>query len=163
MSFTLHSRARTWFGIQDQRGFARTMDPATKDSTPRFLMFDAYYSCLLLGLDGERHGRTEDLEADEFAKVYPEAYRGQAELIAGLLVDAELRRQEIEPEDRDSIESEMVRLLDLKSSTRLSADGDRLLNLYAAVGFEKLDAAMPAPDNLEDFLVAYHRLWGSNG
>jgi len=94
MSFTLHNRARTWFGIQDQRGFARTMDPATKESTPRFLMFDAFYSCLLLGLDGERHGRAEDLETDEFAKVYPEAYRGQAELIAGLLVDAELRLRE---------------------------------------------------------------------
>jgi hypothetical protein len=163
MSFVLHSRARSWFGIQDQRGFARTLDPATKESTPRFLMFDAYYSCLLLGLDGERHGRPEDLETDEFAKVYPEAYRGQAELIAGLLVSAELRRQEIEPEDRDSIEAEMVRLLDLKSSTRLSTEGDRLLNLYAATGFEKLDAAIPAPDNLEDFLVAYHRVWAANG
>jgi hypothetical protein len=163
MSFILHGRARSWFGIKDQRGFARTLDPATKESTPRFLLFDAYYSCLLVGLDGERHGRAEDLETDEFSKVYPEAYRGQAELIAGLLVSAELRRQEIEPEDRDSIEAEMVRLLDLKSSTRLSGEGDRLLNLYAAVGFEKLDGAMPAPDNLEDFMVAYHRLWNANG
>lgn len=162
MAFTLHNRARSWFGIRDQRGFARTLDPATRDSTPRFLMFDAYYSCLIVGLDGERYGSPENLEADEFAKVYPEAYRGQAELIAGLLVSAELRRQEIQPEDRESIESEMVRLLDLKSSTRLSSEGDRLLNLYAAIGFEKLDAAMPAPDNLEDFLVAYHRLWGLN-
>lgn len=113
-------------------------------------------------LDGERYGRAEDLEAEEFTKVYPEAYRGQAEIIAGLLVDAELRRQEIQPEDRDSIEAEMVRLLDLKSSTRLSAEGDRLLNLYAAIGFEKLDGAIPSPDNLEDFLVAYHRIWNAN-
>lgn len=163
MSFTLHSRARTWFGIKDQRGFARTLDPATREATPRFLMFDAYYCCLLVGLDGERHGRAEDLEKDDFAKVYPEAYRGQAELIAGLLVDAELRRQEIGPEDRQSIEAEMVRLLDLKSSSRLSEDGDRLLDLYAATGFERIEAALAAPDNLEDFLVAYQRMWDANG
>lgn len=163
MSFTLHTRARTWFGIKDQRGFARTLDPATRESTPRFLMFDAYYCCLMVGLDGERHGRPEDLESDNFANVYPESYRGQAELIAGLLVDAELRRQEIAPEDRQSIESEMVRLLDLKSSSRLSGEGDRLLNLYAVTGFERLEAAVAAPDNLEDFLVAYHRMWNANG
>ncbi|CAA2136849.1 hypothetical protein MBLL_00368 (plasmid) [Methylobacterium bullatum] len=162
MSFTLHARARSWFGIQDQRAFARSLDPATREIAPRVLMFDVYYCCLLLGLDGERYGRAEDLEAEEFTKVYPEAYRGQAEIIAGLLVDAELRRQEIQPEDRDSIEAEMVRLLDLKSSTRLSAEGDRLLNLYAAIGFEKLDGAIPSPDNLEDFLVAYHRIWNAN-
>lgn len=162
MSFVLHKRARSWFGIRDQRGFARSIDPSVRESTPRFLMFDAYYSCLMVGLDGERHGKPEDLEGEEFAKVYPEAYRGQAELIAGLLVSAELRRQEILPEDRETIESEMVRLLDLKSSTRLSGEGDNLLNLYAAIGFERLDDAVPEPDNLEDFMVAYHRMWGAN-
>lgn len=163
MSFTLHSRARTWFDIVDGRAFARSLDPAQRESGPRFLMFDAYYCCLLVGLDEGRHGRAADLEPTEFLRGYPESYRGQAELIAGLLVDAELRRQDILPDDKESIEAEMVRLLDLKSQTRLSGPGDVLLNFYAASGFKKLDDSMPSPSNLEDFLVAYHRLWGSNG
>lgn len=164
MSFTLHSRARTWFDIVDQRAFSRSLDRAQRESGPRFMMFDAYYCCLLVGLDEGRHGRSADLEATSFLNSgYPESYRGQAELIAGLLVDAELRRQDILPDDKESIEAEMVRLLDLKSQTRLSGSGDVLLNLYAATGFKKLDDSMPSPSNLEDFLVAYHRLWGPNG
>lgn len=161
MSFTLHNRARSWFGIQEGRAFSRTSAPS-KDA-PRFLMFDAFYCCLLLGLDLRRHGRNENLETAEFYRGYPEEYRSQAELIAGLLVDAELARQDIHENDRQTIEQEMVRLLDLRSTTRLSSEGDQLLNLYAAAGFEKLEDRIPPPDNLEDFMVAYHALWSSNG
>jgi len=162
MAFKLHSRARTWFDIVDTRAFARSLDPAQREAAPRFLMFDAFYCCLLVGLDGGRQGRATDLEPTDFFRGYPESYRGQAELIAGLLVDAELRRQDILPDDKESIEAEMVRLLDLKSQTRLSPDGDELLNLYAAAGFQRMDDRMPAPNTLEDFLVGYHRLWSAN-
>ncbi|KVK54333.1 hypothetical protein BCY90_15600 [Agrobacterium deltaense] len=161
MSFFLHNRARSWFGIQDARAFARTTTPS-KDAT-RFLMFDAFYCCLLVGLDMRRHGKGEQLEANEFIKGYPEDYRSQAELIAGLLVDAELARQDIREDDRQSIEQEMVRLLDLRSVTRLSDEGDKYLNLYAAAGFEKLEERISPPDNVEDFMVAYHSVWNLNG
>lgn len=163
MSFTLHSRARSWFDIVDGRAFSRSLDPAQREAAPRFLMFDAYYCCLMVGLDEGRHGRASDLEPSNFLTGYPADYRGQAELIAGLLVEAELRRQDILPDDKESIEAEMVRLLDLKSQTRLSPPGDALLNLYAAAGFERIDERMPSPSNLEDFLVAYHRIWGRDG
>ena len=53
----------------------------------------------------------------------------------------------------------MVRLLDLVSPTRLSENGDKLLNRYAVTGFQRLQAGMLQPDNLEDFLVGYHGLW----
>lgn len=161
MSFYLHNRARSWFGIQDTRAFARTTAPSKE--AVRFLMFDAFYCCLLVGLDMRRHGKEEQLEPAEFTKVYPEDYRSQAELIAGLLVDAELARQDIREDDGPAIEQEMVRLLDLKSSTRLSSEGDDYLNLYAAAGFEKLEERIPPPDNLEDFMVAYHSVWSANG
>lgn len=161
MSFFFHIRARSWFGIQDTRVFARTTAPS-KDAT-RFLMFDAFYCCLLVGLDIRMHGKKEQLEATEFTKAYPEDYRPQAELIAGLLVDAELARQDILEDDRQSIEQEMVRLLDLRSATRLSDEGDNYLNLYAAAGFEKLEAVISPPDNVEDFMVAYHSVWNRNG
>lgn len=159
MSFFLHQGVRSWFGIQEGRVFAKNPDLLAREAGSRFIMFDAYYCCLLLGLDSRRRGQAENLESPEFLKDYPEIYRPQAELIAGLLVDAELARQNIKQDDREAIEAEMVRLLDLKSSTRLSAKGDELLNLYAASGFERLSGELPPADNLEDFLVAYHRLW----
>lgn len=163
MSFFLHNRARGWFGFQGQRAFARSSDVAQREpGVERFLLFDAYYTCALIGLDGRRQGRAEQLEPEEFSKVYPDSFKGQAELIAGLLVEAELARQDIQPDDRASIEGEMVRLLDPRSSSRLSSEGDRLLNLYSAAGFEKIESILPPPDNLEDFLVAYQRVWAAN-
>lgn len=159
MSFYLHIRARPWFGIKEGVPFAQTSSPG---KSTRFLMFDAFYCCLLVGLDLRRHGKGEQLEPSEFTKGYPEDYRSQAELIAGLLVDAELARQDIREDDKQSIEQEMVRLLDLSSVTRLSDEGDRYLNLYAEAGFEKLEERIPAADNVEDFMVAYNSVWNLN-
>jgi hypothetical protein len=161
MSFVLPANLRSFFGFEGARAFSRSSDPR-RDAAARFLMFDAYYCCLLLGLDSRRLGDDSKLEADKFIEAYPESFKGQAELIAGLLVDAELNRLEIDLEDRARIEKEMVRLLDLTSPTRLSADGDRLLNRYAVSGFERLRDSMVAPDNVDDFLVGYHALWDGN-
>lgn len=156
MSFILPLGSRRFFGIKSGRAFADT-----EAGRLRFLMFDAYSCCLLLGLDGRQHGEASDLEAKTFIEGYPDSHRSQAEIYAGLLVDAELARKDISPEDRGSIEREMVNLLDLTSPTRLSSNGNDLLNLYAASGFVRLRDAMPAPPTLEDFLVGYATLWST--
>jgi len=158
MSFILPVNVRGFFGFEGQRAFARSRT-ARRDASVRFLMFDAFYCCMLLGLDQARLGDESRLEATNFIDGYPEAYKGQAELIAGLLVDAEIRRLEIQPDDRDDIERQMVHLLDLSSPSRLSIDGDQLLNRYAVAGFDRLKVAMTECDNLDDFLVGYHRIW----
>ena len=160
MSFILPLNVRSFFGFEGQRAFARSRT-AKRDTAGRFLMFDAYYCCMLLGLDQARLGEEESLESTNFYPYpgYPEVYKGQAELIAGLLVEAEIRRLEIRPDDREDIEQQMVRLLDLSSPSRLSSDGDQLLNRYAVSGFDRMRSAMTECDNLEDFLVGYHRIW----
>lgn len=161
MSFTLPANARNFFGFEGSRAFARSQG-SKRDTATRFLLFDAYYCCMLLGLDDATLGDASRLEPANFIVGYPEPYKGQAELIAGLLVDAEIRRQKIRPDDRDDIERQMVHLLDLSSPSRLSAEGDELLNRYAVTGFDRLKAAMTECDNLEDFLVGYHRIWAQN-
>jgi hypothetical protein len=158
MSFILPTNVRTFFGFDGQRAFARARTPR-RETSVRFLMFDAFYCCMLLGLDQAKLGDEGRLEPTNFIDGYPEPYKGQAELIAGLLVDAEIRRLEIQPDDREDIERQMVHLLDLSSPSRLSGDGDQLLNRYAVSGFDRLKAAMTECDNLEDFLVGYHRIW----
>lgn len=161
MSFILPKGARDFFGFDGNRAFAKR-GPVKREGATRFLLFDAYYCCVLLGLDQARIGDTGNLEAEPFYTAgYPDPYKGQAELIAGLLVDAELRRLNVSVDDREDVERQMVRLLNLTSPSRLSSAGDTLLNQYGVAGFDKLHDEMLEPDNLEDFLVGYHALWAS--
>lgn len=154
MTFHLPVGAREFFGIRNSRPFANTEATAN-----RFIMFDAFSSCMLLGFDRRQQGDDDQLEGRNFIDGYPDSHRGQAVIYAGLLVDAELARKDIAPKDRASVENEMISLLDLTSPTRLSARGNQLLNLYAASGFERLRTAMSQPANLEDFLIDYAELW----
>ncbi len=126
---------------------------------PKFLMFDAYYCCLMAGFNARKVGIPEDLDIEPFINGYPDDFKSQADIIAGLLIDAELDRKAIGSEDKISIEKEMVKLVDPTSATRLNPDGNRLLNLYAAAGFALLQERMMPPSNVEEFLVAYHGFW----
>lgn len=149
MSFVFPLHARSFFqSIQSAR-----------EGASKFIMFDQYYCCLMVGLDARRLGSESDLEKEVFVNGYPEDYRAQADIMAGLLIDAELDRKAVRAEDKASIEREMVTLLDPASPTRLSALGNNLLNLYAAEGFKLIHDQMLPPATLEEFLVAYHEVW----
>jgi hypothetical protein len=113
----------------------------------------------MVGIDARKLGIKEDLESEVFLNGYPEDYKGQADIIAGLLIDAELDRKAIEPENKASIEREMTRLVNPTATTRLSDTGNDLLNLYAASGFKLIQDNMMAPASIEEFLVAYYQLW----
>jgi len=122
-------------------------------------MFDAYYCCLMAGLNARKVGASDELDSDPFINSYPDDFKGQGDIIAGLLIDAELDRKGINAEDRASIEREMVKLVDPTSATRLNNEGNKLLNLYAAAGFSILQDKMMPPSTIEEFLVAYHGFW----
>ncbi|GEM_PF-1672437 len=128
----------------------------------RFMDIDKYYACLMLGLRACELGSEDDIVPNSFLAAgagYPEAYREIADLIAGLLVDAEIRRNSIDVKNRDQIESETVKLLEPHSTMGLSNKGIDLLNRYAAGGFEYLESEMDAPRRLEVFLIYYGRVW----
>lgn len=129
---------------------------------PKFLMFDAFYCCLMAGLNSRKVGSSDELDSDPFLNSYPDDFKGQGDIIAGLLIDAELDRKGINSGDRASIEREMVKLVDPTSATRLNGDGNKLLNLYAAAGFSILQDKMMPPSTIEEFLVAYHGYWHDN-
>lgn len=148
MSFILSQAGRSFF-----RGII---------APPKFLMFDAYYCCLMAGLNARKVGSSDELDSDPFINSYPDDFKSQGDVVAGLLIDAELDRKGINAEDRTSIEREMVKLVDPTSATRLNSEGNKLLNLYATAGFSILQDHMMPPSTIEEFLVAYHRLWHSN-
>ncbi|MEA3051905.1 MAG: hypothetical protein QOG72_808 [Sphingomonadales bacterium] len=140
------------------RGFFRTITERTVSGS-RYIMFDTYYVCLLLGLDARRLGPGDELEGDRFLDNYPEDYKAQADYIAGLLIDAELERNSIDLCNKASVEGQMVLLLDPSNPTGLSATGSERLNRYAVGGFARIEEEMIAPAKLEDLLVRYAAIW----
>jgi hypothetical protein len=152
MSFVMPTAARSFF---------RTITERTVPGA-RYIMFDTYYVCLLLGLRERKLGHADQLDSDRFLDNYPEDYRAQADFIAGLLIDAELDRKGIDLGNKQSVEREMVLLLDPSSPTGISAAGSDFLNRYAVAGFERLQQEMIPPAKLEDLLVKYADLWASD-
>lgn len=148
----------SFFFPKGARGYFKLID-TLPTGRPKFgLMFDKFYLCLIVGLDARELGLEDELEDDRFIEGYPNEYQNQAELIAGLLIDAEMDRRRISSEDRVSIERLMIDLLDPQSGTRLSAEGLKLLNRYAAHGFSMIRDRIAQPDTLENFLVGYYQL-----
>jgi len=150
MSFKLHKGAPGYF-----RHLLGGGDPGKKFDT----QFDAYYYCLLVGFDKRQLCSLEEL-GDEFVRDYVQDYQPHAATIAGLLVDAELDRANIGRDDVKAVEKRMVELLEAASASRLSDEGQNLLNQYAAGGYVVLsDALATPPQSLEEFFVTYHQLW----
>lgn len=150
MNFTLPGKARPFFRTVTER-------------TPKYLMFDSWYLCALIGLRERTLGAKDELEDEYFIDHYPEDFKAQADFLAGLLIDAELDRNRIDVQDKASVEREMILLLDPSRMTGLSESGVEILNRYAVGGFAKLEDAMLPPANVEDLLVKYAELWGEAG
>lgn len=159
MSFVLHRDLREYFGFQNTRAFVTTGIP--EDGPRQFLLFDAFYACLLLGVREEKLGPDDLLENDRFTEVYPESFRASREFIAALIVDAELKRLDTEHYTERDFEREIAKLLDVNEATHLrDPEGILCANSYAAGGFEYLRTELrPKPTSVQDFLLRYHDLW----
>ena len=141
------------------------MDTRVGSSKIEFLKFDMYYACLMVGL--LRHSIIQEPDTvSELGETflpsdvgYPGPFKGAADLIAGLLIEAELERKNIGHKDRAEIESQTTSLLEPNSPVRLSERGIKLLNRYAAGGFELLRSeTMAAPRSIAEFFMAYDAL-----
>lgn len=149
MNFTLPSGARKFFAA------------IVTGRSDGWLMFDGWYVCALLGLDERRLGAKDALESEPFLPEYPDAFKPHSDFIAGLLIDAELTRNDIDLTDKASVEREMILLLDPSRATGLSAKGIELLNRYAVAGFERLQTEAYPPTRVEDMMVRYATFWAS--
>lgn len=132
----------------------------------QFLKMDQYHACLMLGLSVAEIAPEETNFMDPFLGSggrYPEAFAPFDTYLQGLLVEAEIRRRDLDLKDRDLVEQETVRLLDPSAPFGLSDQGLGLMNRYAARGFELLRTGMGPPRSVEAFLVSYARLWREDG
>ena len=147
---------------QDATSYFSKIDPKTIKGI-RFLDMDKFHACLMLGF---RVGQISDNPqlAPSFLAAgvkYPDVYQVYKNYMLGLLVESELRRLKLDSNDRNLIEKETIKLLDPDSSLGLSNDGLRLMNCYAAKGFEILQDYMCSPPSVHEFLVVYAELWRS--
>ena len=160
MSFILHSGAREYFDYRDQRMFSSTSHDRNRSRD--FILFDAYYACLLVGTCISGMGQESDLEASTFiAAGYPDAFRESKEFIAGLVVRAELLRLNTESYSSRDFEREIAKLLDVNSPTRLSEGyGIDRANRYAAGGFDFIEEKLrPKPVSAANFLLRFYDMW----
>jgi len=122
--------------------------------------FDIYYAGAVLGLCARQRIPAESYEAEidrELTRSYPKDRLEIADTIAGMLIEAELTRQSIDPGNARLILATIEEYLSPASQTRLTTAGHRLLDRYAAAGFRLLEERF-GDDGFsyeEDFLVAY--------
>ena len=124
MGFKLSSEARKYF---------QTIKRYT--NTGEIDFWDFYYYCALVGMKKQKiSGEQEQLI--EFMRGYDQDYLPSRYLIAGLLVDAELKRT-CEPLTRENVHAKFSRYLDTSNEV-LNNLGQDMLNRYAQGGFEYL-------------------------
>lgn len=169
MAFRLSDKCRNFFQY--------IYDKENKDGTKLRLLFDEYYLCLMVGLssgtyeensepelsgmDGQQ-GAGSGVAGSEITDTYPEDYIQSRDYIAGLLIATERKRRGIPESDSAALEKLMTRYLNPESRTRLSPEGERRLNQYAAQGLEILMDVMAKPYELDTFLIEYLDCFGRN-
>jgi len=116
--------------------------------------FDFYYLCLIAGFTKKL---LKDKTGEKFVDEFPNDFHTQREQIIGLLITTELARKGIDTKNREQIEKIMLRLVKPDSPTRLSPDGEKLMNQYAQGGFGYISEQIPSAYNLDTFLIHYYK------
>lgn len=123
------------------------------------LLFDPYYLCFLVGVAAGRRSKPTEggIEAPAFVDAFPRPYDQQQRLLLGLMLAAELRREEIDVSDRTSV-NEVVSAL--AGVSGLTSAGVNVMNEYASAGFDVLMTSYDGeePWTLEEFMPRYLRI-----
>ena len=142
MGFSMSDDAKKYFNKLDESKHGKFR-----------VQFDFYYLCLIAGLLNET---PSECKGEKFVDEFPGIYIGQREQIIGLLIATQINRDKIDIENRERIERLMLKLVKPDSPTRLSSDGENLMNQYAENGFRRIFEKIPTPpSNLDTFLVSY--------
>lgn len=154
MSFKYPKQARKYFEFIDHKSGNRI-----KFKT----MFDIYYICAMAGLYDAQLGENDMIESSEFIELYPSDYGSDTiNKITGLLIESEMRRQDIQKSDKDSIQKLILEIVEHRSPTSLSKIGVERLNQYAARGMQTIFENIAKPSNLESFMIQYYVLLNPN-
>lgn len=126
------------------------------------LKFDAYYLSLLVGLANKQIIVNPEYASSELVGEYPKEYFEYRDYIAGLLISTEAERLIGELVDSAELESLIKSLIKSDSPTRLTNEGEKRLNQYAAKGSEIIHEKMMKHEFLDDFYLDYFGCFKEN-
>lgn len=123
----------------------------------KFLQFDVYYACALIGFAALRINEdTSSLE--DMVQLYPKEYKNSKAYIAGLLIASEVKRRGKNLTSRD-LEKLMLEYLDNNNDTHLSDEGFARFDAYSLAGADIYrDRAVDSPRTREDFLQTVNQI-----
>ena len=144
---------------QDVRAyFINIMNPGGShgpEEKTKFLIFDPYYCCALIGM------AACEIDVDEsdymdITQEYPGSYRDYKAYIAGLLVASEVKRKGVDIHS-PMLETTMLEYLTGDNDTLLTDDGIRALNAYSQRGARIYQELFPdKPNSREEFLSGFN-------
>ena len=120
----------------------------------KFLVFDPYYMCALIGMaaceiDSDESGLVDIIQG------YPGVYRDSKAYIAGLLVSSEAKRKGIDL-NNPKLEAIMLEYLSSDDDTLLTDEGVKMLNAYSRRGARLYQEVFPdKPLTREEFLSRF--------
>lgn len=121
----------------------------------KFLVFDPYYMCALIGMaaceiDSDESGLVDIIQG------YPGVYRDSKAYIAGLLVSSEAKRKGIDL-NNPKLETIMLEYLSSEDDTLLTDEGVKMLNAYSRRGARVYQEVFPdKPLTREEFLSRFN-------
>lgn len=147
MSFRLREDAEKWFSeIAKQPPFRA--------------MFDMYYFCLVLGLaTGRLDKEGASSETIELVDYFIEDYKAAQRCLMGMLILAELKRQNVSLNEKKRVQEIIHSLIDPNSHSNLTQFGFQQSNAYASGGYDYLfEKRAQKPYGAGQFLRDYKRL-----
>ncbi len=149
--FRWRKESKIYFGnIITTGGYASS----STDNKSKFIMFDPFYYCALIGMAAVAIDQDESDDID-LVERYPEPYRNSASTIAGLLIATEAKRLGLETHDV-LLEKTMVEYIS-HDTTLLSDKGIKMLNAYSRKGVRIFQDFFPdKPLNREEFLERFY-------
>ena len=143
--------AQNYFdGIMYREGYT------SSDDKNKFLQFDVYYCCALIGMVACQLDE-DTSELNDIIDKYPTAYRDAKAQIAGLLVATEAKRLGIDVHS-DKLENVMLNYL-TTGGTLLTEEGIKKLNAYSLKGYNLIKEypLIDKPTSREQFLNAFYQ------
>lgn len=143
---------------KDAKFYFKQIDNQNEEHAKFKTLFDKYYFCLMLGLYKRELGSEDEISKEVFVTNFIEDYKDKANIIIGLLIDAELERKGIRLEERSSVQKVILDLIDENAVTKLNPTAIEQLNKYAAGGMSIIREEIPITSDIELFLSQYYYL-----
>lgn len=154
MHFKMAQDVRSYFGNIVNTGGSHGSEDRNK-----FLMFDPYYCCALIGMAACEID-TDETGFVDIVQEYPGAYRDSKAYIAGLLVASEVKRKfqgvDIRTIKSETLEGVMLEYLTSEDDTLLTDAGVRMLNAYSRRGARIYQELFSPPTTREEFLMGFN-------